>query len=173
MFHELGHGIHDLVSRTTYSRFHGTNVVEDFAEVPSQMLEHWCWTHSQLRSLSHHYSYLSPEYEAVYRDSTGNKKAEKPPKEMPNCLITSIINTKHVNGASSILRQLRIGIFDMMIHGPASQREIQSLDISRTYNKLLKEICQMDGPEALEENDFAWGNGQATSQHLVFGYDAG
>jgi Zn-dependent oligopeptidase len=37
LFHELGHGIHDLVSRTIYSRFHGTSTVRDFVEAPSQM----------------------------------------------------------------------------------------------------------------------------------------
>ena len=62
LFHELGHGIHDLVSRTTYSRFHGTNTVRDFVEAPSQMLENWCWTPSQLKALSRHYSTLSSEY---------------------------------------------------------------------------------------------------------------
>jgi Zn-dependent oligopeptidase len=35
----LGHGIHDLVAVTHYSRFHGTNVVRDFVEAPSQLLE--------------------------------------------------------------------------------------------------------------------------------------
>ena len=44
LFHELGHGIHDLAGRTKYSRFHGTSVVRDFVEAPSQMLENWCWT---------------------------------------------------------------------------------------------------------------------------------
>ncbi|KAF2787398.1 zincin [Melanomma pulvis-pyrius CBS 109.77] len=173
LFHELGHGIHDLVSRTTYSRFHGTNTVRDFVEAPSQMLENWCWTPSQLRALSHHYSHLSSDYEAAYKESTGKADAGKPAEKIPNSLITNLINTKHINDALFNLRQLHFGMFDMMVHEPASHEEIEKLDISLTYNKLRKEISQLDGPEALEGYDFTWGNGQATFGHLIGGYDAG
>ncbi|KAF2705625.1 zincin [Pleomassaria siparia CBS 279.74] len=173
LFHELGHGIHDLVSRTTYSRFHGTNTVRDFVEAPSQMLENWCWTPSQLRALSHHYSHLSPEYEAAYKESAGKGNVEKPAEKIPNSLITNLINTKHVNDALFNLRQLHFGMFDMMVHEPTSHEEIEKLNIPLTYNKLRKEISQLDGPEALDGNDFTWGNGQATFGHLMGGYDAG
>lgn len=172
LFHELGHGIHDLVSRTTYSRFHGTNTVRDFVEAPSQMLENWCWTPSQLRSLSHHYSYLSSDYEAAYKESSGEPK--KPSEQIPYELITNIINTKHVNDALFNLRQLHFGTFDMTVHEPASHEELEKLDISTTYNKLRKEISQIDGAEAVgEKKDWKWGNGQATFGHLIGGYDAG
>ncbi|KAJ6043217.1 peptidase family M3-domain-containing protein [Penicillium canescens] len=42
IFHELGHAIHDLMAKTTYSTFYGTKSTEDFAEAPSQILENWC-----------------------------------------------------------------------------------------------------------------------------------
>ncbi|KZM28219.1 Saccharolysin [Ascochyta rabiei] len=175
LFHELGHGIHDLVSRTTYSRFHGTNTVRDFVEAPSQMLENWCWTPSQLRSLSYHYSHLSPEYEQAYLESSGTDK--KPSDErIPNSLISKLINTKHVNDALFNLRQLHFGTFDMTIHEPSSHEEIEKLDITQLYNSLRQEISQLDGPEALsgeKKGDWHWGNGQATFGHLIGGYDAG
>ncbi|KAF2261516.1 zincin [Lojkania enalia] len=172
LFHELGHGIHDLVSRTTYSRFHGTNTVRDFVEAPSQMLENWCWTPSQLRSLSRHYSYLSSEYEAAYYESSGEKK--KPSESIPYELISSIISTKHVNDALFNLRQLHFGMFDMTVHEPSSHDDIQKLDITSLYNRLRHEISQLDGPEVLDsKNDWTWGNGQATFGHLIGGYDAG
>ncbi|GME46659.1 Saccharolysin [Neofusicoccum parvum] len=173
LFHELGHGIHDLVSRTTYSQFHGTNTVRDFVEAPSQMLENWCWTPSQLKSLSHHYSYLSPEYKAAYEESS--KSAAQPEERIPDSLINSLISTKHVNDALFNLRQLHFGIFDMTVHTPKSHADVEALPVSETYNKLRKEISKIDGPEALSSGDekWAWGNGQATFGHLIGGYDAG
>ena len=159
LFHELGHGIHDLVSRTTYSRFHGTNVVRDFVEAPSQMLENWCWTPSQLKALSHHYSSLSPEYEAAWRTSLPSEErdaAKKPDPSLPDEFIETLIKTKHVNDAMFNLRQLHFGIFDMSVHEPASHKEVEDLKVSELYNKLRKEITQLEGPEVLGEG-YAWG----------------
>ena len=170
LFHELGHGIHDLVSRVTYSRFHGTNVVRDFVEAPSQMLENWCWTRSQLKALSHHYSSLSPEYEAAWQEQS--KGQNKPEDAIPDELISNLIKTKHVNGALFNLRQLHFGIFDMTIHEPTSHTAIENLKVSEEYNRLRTEITQLEGPEALGQGS-AWGHGQATFGHLIGGYDAG
>merc|ERR1711977_328002 len=151
LFHELGHGIHDLVSRTTYSRFHGTNTVRDFVEAPSQMLENWCWTSSQIKSLSNHYL-------------TGEKITDD--------LIEKQISVKHVNDALFNLRQLHFGIFDMTIHTPSSHAEAESFKLSEMYNQLRSEISGVKGPEELGlKSD--WGNGQATFGHLIGGYDAG
>jgi len=149
LFHELGHGIHDLVAVTKYARFHGTSVVGDFVEAPSQMLENWCWTASELTSLSSHYS-------------TG--------KKIPPELINNIIKSKHVNGASFYLRQLHFGLFDMKMHNVPAPGVVESLQPSIEYNKLRSEISQLDGPE---DSKFNYGNGQATFGHLMGGYDAG
>jgi metallopeptidase MepB len=106
LFHELGHGIHDLAGRT-YSCFHGTSVVRDFVEASSQMLEHWCWTPSQLKSLSKHYLTGEP---------------------IPDDLIEKQISVKHVNDALFNLRQLHFGIFDMTVHTPKSRPEAESFE---------------------------------------------
>lgn len=173
LFHELGHGIHDLVSRTTYSRFHGTNTVRDFVEAPSQMLENWCWTPSQLKSLSRHYSSLSAEYLAAWQEQAGgDSRASKPDVKIPDELIANLIKTKHVNDALFNLRQLHFGIFDMTVHEPATHQAVEELRVSETYNELRKEISQLDGPEVLGEGS-RWGNGEATFGHLIGGYDAG
>ncbi|POS82793.1 putative Saccharolysin [Erysiphe pulchra] len=151
LFHELGHGIHDLASITQFSRFHGTSVVRDFVEAPSQMLENWCWTPLQLKSLSKHYS-------------TG--------LSIPDELIEKLIGAKHVNDALLNLRQLHFGIYDMAIHTPKNHEEVLSFNFSELYNELRTQISGIKGPEALGmKND--WGNGQTTFGHLIGGYDAG
>ena len=171
LFHELGHGIHDLVSRTTYSRFHGTNTVRDFVEAPSQMLENWCWTPSQLKALSRHYSTLSPEYSAAWKEAAESHKG-KPEERIPDDLIQKLIKTKNLNGALFNLRQLHFGTFDMTIHEPKDHHTIENMKISELYNSLRKDISKIDGPEVLGSGN-AWGHGQATFGHLMGGYDAG
>lgn len=170
LFHELGHGIHDLVSKTTYARFHGTNTVRDFVEAPSQMLENWCWTPSQLKSLSKHYSYLSPEYHEAWKEQVGGK--DRPSEEISDELISNLIKTKHVNDALFNLRQLHFGIFDMAVHEPADHDAVQKMDITHKYNSLRQEITGLEGPEAIGMG-YDWGHGQATFGHLIGGYDAG
>ncbi|KAI0015553.1 peptidase family M3 [Xylariomycetidae sp. FL0641] len=151
LFHELGHGIHDLAGRCTYSRFHGTSTVRDFVEAPSQMLENWCWTPSQLKNLSNHYE-------------TG--------ENIPDDLVEKLISTKHVNDALFNLRQLHFGIFDMTVHSPKSHEELEKMDPSVLYNELRTEIAALKGPEAQGQGS-KWGHGQATFGHLIGGYDAG
>lgn len=117
-FHELGHGIHDLVSETKYSRFHGTNVARDFVEAPSQMLEYWCWQPEQLKFLSSHY--LEPE------------------KTIDDDLIAKIVRSKHVNGGLFNLRQLHFALFDMSLHTSDG-----NVDITKAWNEMREQISLM------------------------------
>ncbi|KAK7203163.1 hypothetical protein BZA70DRAFT_83876 [Myxozyma melibiosi] len=117
-FHELGHGIHDLVSVTKYARFHGTNVARDFVEAPSQMLEYWCWQPKELKGLSSHY--------------------EEPSKTIDDDLIDKIVKSKHVNGGLFNLRQLHFALFDMTLHTSDG-----NIDVTETWNSMRQEIALM------------------------------
>ena len=175
MFHELGHAIHNLVSRTTYSHFHGIRTVRDFVEAPSQMLEYWCWDPRQLKELSRHYSSLSPELEVAWRESLSEaeqQQADKPEERIPDVLVEKLISTRRVNSALFNLRQLHFGMFDMEVHSPASHEDIKALDITELFNRLRKDISKLDGLE-VEGEGWHWGHGQATFGHMVSGYDAG
>ncbi|MCJ1477254.1 hypothetical protein MMC13_005925 [Lambiella insularis] len=170
LFHELGHGIHDLVSKTTYARFHGTITAVDFGEAPSQMLENWCWMAPILKSLSRHYSFLSPQYHNSWKEQAHGEA--QPPEQIPDDMIEGLTRAKHVNGALYYLRLLHVSIFDMMIHEPASHEAIKSMNISAAYNKLRKALTQIDGPEELGQGD-EWGHGHADLGHVIDEYDAG
>jgi peptidyl-dipeptidase Dcp len=41
LFHEFGHGLHGLLSNVSYGRLSGTNVPQDYVELPSQLMENW------------------------------------------------------------------------------------------------------------------------------------
>jgi len=94
-FHEMGHVFHGLLSRTKFSRFHGTSVARDFVEAPSQMLENWCWEPSVLRRVSSHY---------------------ETKKHLPDDLIEKLIKSRYVNIGLFSLRQLFFGTFDIKVH---------------------------------------------------------
>lgn len=72
MFHEFGHGLHGMLTRTQYKGNAGTNVDRDFVEFPSQLHEHWM---------------LEPELLKVY--ARHNKTGEVIPDELVNKLIES------------------------------------------------------------------------------------
>lgn len=53
VFHEMGHGLHGLLSDVTYPRIAGTSVVRDFVELPSQLFEHWLEQPAVLARFTH------------------------------------------------------------------------------------------------------------------------
>ncbi|OAV92318.1 hypothetical protein PTTG_03918 [Puccinia triticina 1-1 BBBD Race 1] len=121
-FHEMGHVFHQLCSQTKYSRFHGTSVARDFVEAPSQMLENWCWTESQLVKMSQHYL----------------RKEEKLPKE----LVRKIIASRDVNSGLFNLRQIFFGLYDMHVH-TASETE----NLTKYWCELRDQISLLDSDE--------------------------
>lgn len=144
-FHELGHGVHCLLSKTKHSRFHGTSVPRDFVECPSQMLEFWTWTKNELRQLSAHYESGEP---------------------ISDELLDQLIKSKHVNTGLFNLRQLHFALFDMTLHTIDNQAEIDQLDLTKTWNELREEI-------ALISNGGVLNTGYGTFGHIAGGYESG
>lgn len=55
LFHEFGHALHGLLSQTTYPSVSGTNVLRDFVELPSQIMENWCFEPQVMKTYAMHY----------------------------------------------------------------------------------------------------------------------
>ncbi|MDL2289918.1 M3 family metallopeptidase [Paludibacteraceae bacterium OttesenSCG-928-F17] len=55
LFHEFGHALHGLLSQTTYIKTSGTNVPRDFVELPSQIMENWCFEPQVMKTYARHY----------------------------------------------------------------------------------------------------------------------
>ena len=54
LFHEFGHALHGILSETTYRALSGTNVYWDFVELPSQIMENWCYEKNALKLFAKH-----------------------------------------------------------------------------------------------------------------------
>jgi peptidyl-dipeptidase Dcp len=67
LFHELGHGMHGLLSRARYPSQSGTSVRRDFVEFPSQIFEHWLYAPETLRNRAVHYETGEPMPEELLR----------------------------------------------------------------------------------------------------------
>lgn len=55
LFHEFGHALHGLLSQCTYQSLSGTNVPRDFVELPSQLMENWCYAPEVMKTYAFHY----------------------------------------------------------------------------------------------------------------------
>ncbi|KAI4596305.1 hypothetical protein KJ359_005434 [Pestalotiopsis sp. 9143b] len=168
MFHELGHAIHNLVSKTRYSRFHGTSgLFFDFGEMPSMMLENWCWIPYVVRELSCHYSTLSPAYLEKWRRDHPNE-AEAPRKEIPQHLVDVLVKRRYAQKGMYYLRMLSICLFDFKIHNLSGDQALSDLDIRKIWYDTREELEGMDFSLCKEQ-----GADMVSFNHLTAGLDSG
>lgn len=95
LFHEFGHGLHGMLANTTYPSLSGPSVFWDFVELPSQILENWCYEPEALALFAKHYE-------------TG--------ETIPMVLIDKIKKAANFQEGMQTLRQLSFGILDMSWH---------------------------------------------------------
>ncbi|MDR9400306.1 MAG: M3 family metallopeptidase [Psychroflexus sp.] len=55
LFHEFGHALHAMHANTVYPSLSGASVYWDFVELPSQLMENWCYEKEALHQFAEHY----------------------------------------------------------------------------------------------------------------------
>ena len=95
LFHEFGHALHGMLANTTYTSLSGTSVSWDFVELPSQILENWCYEKEALELFAKHYK-------------TG--------EIIPMKYVEKIKESASFHEGMQTLRQLSFGILDMKWH---------------------------------------------------------
>ncbi|SDS05037.1 peptidyl-dipeptidase Dcp [Formosa sp. Hel1_31_208] len=119
LFHEFGHALHGMLANTTYPSMSGTSVFWDFVELPSQVLENWCYEKEALELFATHY-----ETEEV----------------IPMDLIEKIKASATFHEGMQTLRQISFGLLDMSWHGQnptgitnVKTHELKAFEDTRLY----------------------------------------
>ncbi|GAB3064081.1 M3 family metallopeptidase [Stenotrophomonas tumulicola] len=96
LFHEMGHGLHQLLTRIGELGVAGINGVEwDAVELPSQFMENFCWEWDHLQAM------------------TANVDTGEP---LPRALYDKMLAARNFHSGMATVRQLEFGLFDMLLH---------------------------------------------------------
>lgn len=118
LFHEMGHAMHCMLGKGTYSSQTGTNVKWDFVELPSQLMENWCCEKETLDLFAKHYETGEP---------------------IPQDLIDKLVASKNFMAGWGGLRQVTFGIMDMAFHttDPGTIQDVAA------FEDLATEECRL------------------------------
>ena len=109
LFHEFGHALHGMLANTVYPNLSGTSVYWDFVELPSQIMENWCYEPEALALFAYHYE-------------TGEM--------IPMELVHKIKESASFQEGMATMRQLSFGLLDMGWHGqdPSNIKDIKTFE---------------------------------------------
>ena len=122
LFHEFGHGLHGMLANTIYPSLSGTSVYWDFVELPSQILENWCYEKECLDIFAVHYI-------------TGDS--------LPLEFVEKIKESSNFMQGISTLRQISLGLLDMSWHSvdPSKITSVKNNECSAVLKtRLLPDI---------------------------------
>ena len=109
LFHEMGHGLHQLLTRIGELGVAGINGVEwDAVELPSQFMENFCWEWDRVQAMTAHVSTGEP---------------------LPRALFDRMLAARNFQSGMFTVRQLEFALFDMQLHSDfdPTQDSVQAL----------------------------------------------
>jgi len=132
LFHEFGHALHGMLANTSYPSLSGTSVYWDFVELPSQVMENWCYEKEALELFAKHYE-------------TGEL--------IPMEYIDKIKESSNFQEGMATLRQLSFGFLDMQWHA----KDPSNIASVKEYEKKAFEGTQLfpDSPETCMSTSFS------------------
>lgn len=96
LFHEFGHGLHHMLTSETHLRCSGiSGVAWDAVELPSQLMENWCWDKQAIALISSHFETKMP---------------------LPEALLNKLLQAKNFQAGMRTVRQLEFAMFDFKLH---------------------------------------------------------
>jgi peptidyl-dipeptidase Dcp len=119
LFHEFGHGLHQLLSDNQFYSLSGTSVPRDFVELPSQIMENWASDPEVLKTYARHF-----ETNEV----------------IPDELIQKLKNSGHFNQGFATVEYLAASLLDMNYH---TQTQKQDIDVNKFEEEYLASIGLM------------------------------
>lgn len=132
LFHEFGHALHGMLANTNYAALSGTSVFWDFVELPSQIMENWCYEKEALELFAKHH---------------------KTNAVIPMEYISKIKKAAHFQQGLQTLRQLGFGFLDLSYHG----KEIEGIQDVKNHEKKILERVQFskDQPDNCSSTAFS------------------